>query len=116
MRSIMNVQKYLKEYGLDKLVEEFSIIVTDYPDRVVLNYNQIDSPRFHPVVDECRALILRKGTWEVMARSFDRFYNVGEGEAWKDFDFSYARFDEKLDGCFQGRALETLPASKNYLL
>ena len=75
---MMEVQKYLKEHGIQKLQDEFAIMVTTYPDRVVLNYNQIESPRFHPICDECRALILRKDTWEVMARSFDRFYNWGE--------------------------------------
>ena len=94
----MQVQKYLEDNGLQALVDEFNMVVTDYPDRVVLNYNQIDSPRFHPICDECRALILRKDTWEVMARSFDRFYNVGEGESWKDFPVEKARIDEKLDG------------------
>jgi len=75
----MEVQKYLAKHGLDKLQEELSIVVTDYPDRVVLNYNQIESPRFNPIADECRALILRKSDWSVLARSFNRFYNWGEG-------------------------------------
>jgi hypothetical protein len=75
---MMEVQKYLREHGLERLIEEFHIVCTMYPDRVVLNYNQIESPRFVTLVDECRALILRKDTWEVMARSFDRFYNLGE--------------------------------------
>ena len=75
---MMEVQKFLKEHGIEELQKQFAIVVTDYPDRVVLNYNQIESPRFVSLVDECRALILRKGTWEVLARSFDRFYNLGE--------------------------------------
>jgi hypothetical protein len=94
----MKVQEYLEANGLQALVDEFNIVVTDYPDRVVLNYNQIDSPRFNPICDECRALILQKDTWDVLARSFDRFYNVGEGEDWKDFPIQEARIDEKLDG------------------
>lgn len=77
---MLEVQKYLKEKGLETLVKEFSIKVTDYPDRVVLNYNQINSPRFHPIVDECRALILKKDKDQtVLANSFRRFYNYGEG-------------------------------------
>ena len=97
---IMEVQKYLQEHSLKELQEEFSLIVTEYSDRVVLNYNQIDSPRFNPIADECRALILaRDSQWSVMARSFDRFYNVGEGEGWKDFPIDEStRFEEKLDG------------------
>jgi len=94
----MKTQEYLKKYGLKKLQDEFSIIVTDYPDRVVLNYNQIESPRFNTICDECRALILRKNTWDVMARSFDRFYNVGEFIRNKDFPVLKAIVQEKIDG------------------
>lgn len=95
----MHVVDYIKANGLDKLVEEYKIVVTDYPDRVVLNYNQIESPRFNPICDECRALILRKGTWEVLARSFDRFYNIGEqGDKQKPIDIFYTDILQKLDG------------------
>ena len=81
---MLEVQKYLKENWLEKLKEEFGIVVTQYEDRVVLNYNQIESPRFIKLVDECRGLILKKDTWEVMAMSFVRFYNLGEGSDPKD--------------------------------
>jgi len=95
----MKVQEYLKKHGIEKLKEEYSIGVTDYDDRVVLNYNQIDSPRFEAICEECRALILKKNRkWDVLGRSFDRFYNLGEGEGWKDFPIAQARIDEKLDG------------------
>ena len=77
---MLEVQKYLKEKGLEALIKEFNIKVTDYPDRIVLNYDQIESPRFHPIVDECRALILKKDeNWGVLANSFRRFYNYLEG-------------------------------------
>lgn len=94
----MNTIEHIKQYGLESLTKDFSIVITDYEDRVVLNYDQIESPRFHPVADECRALILRKNTWEVMARSFTRFYNVGEGIEWKNYNPSSARIQTKLDG------------------
>ena len=111
---MMEVQKYLKENGLEKLQQEFKIDVTDYHGFVVLNYNQIESPRFHPVVDECRALILEKETWSVLARSFDRFYNWQESvsdklspllqrvsdykELFLEFDLNEAVVQEKVDG------------------
>jgi hypothetical protein len=74
----MNVINYIKENGFEKLKEEFHISVKEYEDRYVLNYDQIDSPRFHPIVDECRGLILDKDL-NVMCRSFHRFFNFGEG-------------------------------------
>jgi len=95
---IMLVQEYLKEFGLQKLQDELKVTVREYPDRIVLNYDQIESKKNHPVVDECRALILRKDTWEVMARSFDRFYNCGELKSNSDFPISQARVEEKVDG------------------
>lgn len=67
------------------LTDELAILVREYDDRVVLNYSQVDSPKYHPVADECRGLILYKDQWynpsrtewRVMARAFDRFYNLG---------------------------------------
>ena len=76
---MLEVQKYLKEKGLDSLVKEFNIKVNDYPDIVVLNYCQISSPKFNPICDECRSLILEKNTWKVLSYPFQRFYNAGEG-------------------------------------
>ena len=114
---MLNVQKYLMENGLKKLVEEFKIVVGDYDKFVVLNYNQIESPRFHPIVDECRALILEKDTWKVLCRSFNRFFNISEGvqqsketslstqriasfkeNETKEFDISNAIIETKEDG------------------
>jgi len=93
-----NVQQYIEQHGLQALQEEFAIKVREYDDRVVLNYDQIKSPRFHPICDECRALILRKPDFSVMSRAFDRFYNVGEGEGWEDFPIQQSRIYSKIDG------------------
>lgn len=95
---MMKVQKYLEEHGLEKLKSELFIRVTDYPDRVVLNYDQIESPKFDPIVIECRALILRKGTWEVMARAFNRFFNIMEDQNYRNFPVAKARIEQKIDG------------------
>lgn len=118
-QKMLNVQKYLKEFGLKKLQEEFHVEAREYPDKgiVVLNYSQIDSPRFSPVVDECRGLILKLDTWEVVSQSFERFYNWGESipdevrkvnpnsqrvasekEEYRVFDISKAIIEAKLDG------------------
>ena len=76
----MKVQKYLKEHGLAKLQEEFSIKVKEYPEGLlVLNYDQISSPKSNEITVECRALILDKD-FNVVSRSFDRFFN------WKELD------------------------------
>ena len=74
---MLEVQKYLKEKGVEALKQEFSIIVKEAGDLLVLNYNQIESPKTHPIVIECRSLILDK-QYNVVSRSFDRFFNLQE--------------------------------------
>jgi hypothetical protein len=63
---------------LEDLENELGIVITRYDDRVVLNYSQIDSQKFHPICDECRGLILSLPNYEILSRPFDRFYNLQE--------------------------------------
>lgn len=94
----MEVIKYLKNHSYEDLNKEFGIDVKKYNDRVVLNYNQINSPKFHPIVKECRGLILSKPDHKILCRSFDRFYNYREDQRTNEFDISKAVIEEKLDG------------------
>jgi hypothetical protein len=50
-----------------------------------------------PEVQDCRGLILRKDTWEVMCCSFRKFFNSAEGKA-ATIDWDTAIVMEKLDG------------------
>jgi T4 RnlA family RNA ligase len=78
----MKVIDFLNEFGLEKLESEFSIKVNkDYKDLIVLNYNQIESPKTHQITKECRSLVVKQdnnGAWIVVSRAFDRFFNYGE--------------------------------------
>lgn len=66
---------------------------------VTLRYHQCDSPAFHPVVRECRGLVLETGTWDVVAKPFDRFYNVGqEPGALERFNWGNCTATTKEDG------------------
>lgn len=95
----MQVQKYLKEFGLEALKQEFGIKVKEYEDGlIVLNYDQINSPKSHPIVKECRSLIL-DSSFNVVSRSFSRFFNLGEvPESQSHIDMSKATLFEKVDG------------------
>lgn len=106
---LLEVQKYLMVQGskgkspeeaLAALHEEFGIEFRPYIKEgvVTLNYSQIFSPKFSPVADQCRALVLRYGTWDVLGRSFDRFYNLGEGTGQEGFPFGTCVQYEKVDG------------------
>lgn len=74
----MNVIEYLKSNSLDQLKADFQIKVKQYPNEglVVLNYNN-GSPK-NPIVADCRGLILGLNGYNIVSRSFDRFYNFKE--------------------------------------
>lgn len=95
---MLNVQYYLANNSLEYLALEFGVKVNTYADRVVLNYSMIDSPRFHPVCDECRGLILSLNDLGILSRSFDRFYNYGESVEHKRIDFNRLVAMDKEDG------------------
>ena len=95
------VQKFLREYGLAKLEEQFSIIArrhSGYNNLVCLKYNMIDSPMSERITQECRGIILdEENDWAIVSRSFDKFFNFGEGHAAK-INWDTANVQEKLDG------------------
>jgi hypothetical protein len=98
---MLNTQEYLKHKTLDDLHNELAIEVQRHPSKplVILNYNQLDSPKTHPIVRECRGLTLNTDDWSIVARAFPRFYNWGEvADEMKLFDWSKATADEKVDG------------------
>lgn len=103
----MQTLKYVNKYGLDKLQEKYGIKVAQneaYPDLYCLNYDQINSPKIEPIVQECRSLVLRKnddGFFSVDSRSFDRFFNYGE-IAGVDHDITKLVAHEKVDGSLVG--------------
>lgn len=52
----------------------------------------------NPVVQQCRGIILDESNdWQVIARPYDKFFNLGEGNA-APIDWSTAKVYEKLDG------------------
>ncbi len=98
---MLHVQKFLHERGLDALQQELAIKAVAHPDEplVILNYDQIDSPKAHPVVRECRGITLERDTWKVVARAFDRFFNWGEqAHELARFDWTDCVCQTKEDG------------------
>jgi T4 RnlA family RNA ligase len=86
------------------LITEFSLSVNEWTDKdgqvlYVLNYNQIESPKNHPITNECRSLVVTRGGdsgWFVVSRSFDRFFNYGETQ--EVHDITNLTAFEKVDG------------------
>lgn len=106
MRDITVLLDYINTNGVDKLNEEFGIVVKKYQTTdptvqyVKLNYDQISSPKNHHIADICRGLIVAiidNAPCKVVARSFDRFYNLGESGS-TNFNFDNGVVFEKCDG------------------
>ncbi len=97
----MELQKYLRENGLEKLEEEYKIKVNrhqKYPHLVCLKYSQIESPMSEIVAQQCRGIILNeKENWQVVSYAYDKFFNYGEINA-STIDWESAIVYDKLDG------------------
>jgi hypothetical protein len=91
---------YIKKYGLDKAINDFKLKSREYDNKILLKYDQLSSPTLMglPEMQDCRGLILEKGTWKVMSLAFRKFFNAEEGNAAK-IDWNTANVLEKLDGC-----------------
>lgn len=81
----MDVINFLNLYNdadvaLEVLESHYGItnVRNDEDERVILNYDLIDSPKTDPIVKECRGLVLEHWSWKIVARSFPRFFNYGE--------------------------------------
>ncbi len=100
---MLAVQEWLKANGgqFDLLEKQLGIKSTFHPedDRVILNYDMIESPKTHPIVCETRALVLNKNTFEIVARAFPRFFNAGEMlDLHKNFVWEGCTAADKEDG------------------
>ena len=96
---MLAIQKFLLEHGLEKAVKKFSLKVKEYESKVLLKYDQLCGPSVmaNKEVQECRGLVLEKGTWKVMSLSFTKFFNSEESNA-HSIDWNTAHVLEKLDG------------------
>lgn len=98
---MLKVQEFLLSGGtLEQLEEAFALKVrhNEALDVVCLNYDQINSPLGESIVQECRALILERGTWKVKSWPFKKFFNVGEYHCPTDFDWDNFDTLDKEDG------------------
>lgn len=112
----LQVQKFLKNKvasgltnleALQSLSTELGIKVKVYDDpqdrMVLLDYDQFESPKTHPIVIECRSLILCLDTFDLVSQKFNRFFNLGEcPEFYSDFRFEGSYVMEKVDGSLIG--------------
>lgn len=93
------IQNYIAKHGIDKAISDFKLKTREYENKILLKYDQLVSPTLMalPEMQDCRGLILEKGTWKVMSLAFRKFFNSEEGNAAK-IDWNTASVLEKLDG------------------
>jgi T4 RnlA family RNA ligase len=90
-------QELIKEKGIEAL-KDLDIIIKEYNDRLCLKYTLM-SPKFNPVVKECRGLILSLPDLNIISRPFDKFFNYGEDpDGQSFFDWENSIVFEKRDG------------------
>lgn len=97
---MLEVIEFLKNNSLEELKQQFAIKARRhqrYPHIVSLKYSQLDSPKRHPIVRECRGLVLDTRTYSILAYPYKRFFNHGE-EGADAIDWSTARCYDKADG------------------
>lgn len=93
----MNTLSFIQDFGLDALTSTLGITIKERDNLLVLDYDQIESPKQHPVVKECRGLILEKDTHKVVFRCMDRFFNYREADT-LSHDYTNAVYFDKVDG------------------
>lgn len=99
----METVEFIKQNGLAALTDQLAIKVVQHPTLplVVCSYSQIDSPKMHDVVRECRGLVLDTRDFSVVSYGFRRFYNWGEDlEGMAAFNWSNCAATVKEDGTF----------------
>ncbi len=96
---MLEVQQYLHTgRTLADLWTDYAVksVISEDGRLVSLKYDQIKSG-VNAITRQCRGLVLEVGTWEVVARPFDRFFNAGEGHA-APLTGGAVRAQEKVDG------------------
>lgn len=94
---------------LDDFAERYGLRIKQYDDLYVINYALDDNVeidengqplpdklKHNAMVKECRSLIIDK-EFNVVSRSFDRFFNYGETDH-KEFNFNDFKVYDKADG------------------
>jgi len=94
----------------EHFMEKFGVKVKQENDLFLFQYDMLAAKWLEPITHVCRGTILRLsgGSWEVLSRPFDKFFNQGEGHC-KLFETSAFEaaigslaFIEKADGtCIQ---------------
>jgi hypothetical protein len=94
----LEVQKLLREHGLNYVKDLLKLEVKERGDLVLLKYNMLAADWSKTALYDCRGIILdRADDWNVVAYPYVKFFNLSEGYCAK-IDWESARIVEKKDG------------------
>lgn len=100
----LEVQKYLRSgKTVEDLEKEFGIYSYEHPELPLVGFKYglitSDKQKFHPIVRECRGVVLERDSWDIIAYPFKRFFNLGEDrETEASFNWDNFTCQEKKDG------------------
>ncbi len=95
----LEIQKLLREHGLDKVKEMLVLEVKERDNLVLLKYNTLGADWTQSALYDCRGIILdRDDNWNVVAYPYRKFFNIGEGYCAK-LDWDNTIVFDKADGC-----------------
>lgn len=105
------VLKEIKEKGLENVVSTHHLIRRyhqKFPNLVCLHYSQSNSTLEHPIVKECRGIIIDMSNFAIISFPFTKFFNWNEEAAQetsknilktlKEEGKNAVKIHEKLDG------------------
>lgn len=99
---MLKVQEFLKDHSLQELTSCYDIeCKIDEDIGVVLLKYSISSDLKLDICRECRALILELDTYNIVCKTFNKFFNFDEPDALLDksnFDWNSVVVEEKIDG------------------
>lgn len=93
------VQQYLRSgKTLEQLKIDHGVKYSITNGKVCLNYDQLEAKNSDPLSQDCRGLVLKEETWDVVAIPMRRFFNMEQTDVAAKIDWSTASFWEKMDG------------------
>lgn len=89
--------------GVEMLQKQFAIHCSRHkkrPSLILFKYDQLNSPMSHPIVQECRGIVLDESeNWKIVVYPYSKFFNMKETANAADIDWSSpVRAYEKIDG------------------
>lgn len=107
LENFTSVSQVIRQFGLDGfrlMKEELGIECKPFEDGklYMCNYDQIESPKTHPLVIQCRSLIV-DSDGDIVSKKYDRFFNIGEcPEIVGKINLGNCKVMEKADGSLIG--------------